>query len=674
MLNAKSKVVMTSFDIAAILSELQDVIVGSRINNIYQVSPVTFLLTFTSDVQLLIELGRRIHLTRYTVKRPPQPSQFCKILRKYLRRGIIQDLKMPRFERIIILIIEARKTTYRLYVELFSKGNAILVDDQDTIMYASSYRTMRDRDITRHQPFRLPPARGMDPTQVTEEGMTLLLDQKGTLIRALTRTLSIGGLYAEELLLRANLDKNMTLDNITSQDLNKLHSALTQLIIELKKHPHPHIVEVKSGQAIDVLPIKLHIYTPYNRTCFKSFNEAADTYFTDFAYQKDAADSIDRDETKQHIEEQHRILSQQQESLTTFNQTAEQNTKIGDLIYTYIQNLEQLRLTAVTILSDKREPDKIDAIKTAAAFLSSPLTIANIDLAIPCIYITVNEFEIQLLLKKTIYDNASRYYNEAKRIREKIAGVITSIADTQHTIKRLQSEGTDSISPPSLTPPRIQRKRRWYEKFHWAYSRDGFLLLGGRDATTNELLIKRHTSSNDLVFHADIVGAPFVVLKTNGKMPSNSTLEETAQLAVTYSKAWQSGYASLNAYWVKPNQVSKEAPSGEYLTRGAFVIRGKKTYLRNIPMRLAIGACRIEQYWQIIGGPPTAIAAHTPYFVAIIPGRQKSGHIAKIIRHKLSTLVPTEIQPFIRRIPIERIQHFLPAGGSDLTEITIKAT
>lgn len=674
MLNTKSKIAMTSFDIATILSELQKIIVGSRINNIYQVSPVTFLFTFTSDVQLLIELGRRIHLTRYTVKRPPQPSQFCQILRKFLRRGIIQELKIPRFERIVILIIEARKTTYHLYIELFSKGNAILVDDHGTIMYASSYRTMRDRDITPHQPFYLPPARGIDPTHVSEEEMALLLDQKGTLIRALTRTFSIGGLYAEELLLRANLDKNMTIDNITPQDLNKLHSALNQLIIELKEHPQPHIVEATPGQAIDVLPIKLHIYTPYDMTFFKSFNEAADTYFTDFTYQKDAADSIDHDETKQQIEEQRRILSQQEESLTTFKQTAEKNTKTGDLIYTYLQDLEQLRLTAMTILSDKREPDKTNAIKTAAAFLSSPLTLTKIDLAIPCIYITVNEFEIQLLLKKTIYENAARYYNEAKKIRAKIAGVITSIAETQQTIKRLLSEGTDSVSPTSLDPPRLQRKRRWYEKFHWTYSRDGFLLLGGRDAITNELLLKRHTSSNDLVFHADIVGAPFVVLKTNGKTPTNSTLEETAQLAVTYSKAWQSGYTSLNAYWVKPNQVSKQAPSGEYLTRGAFVIRGKKTYLRNIPMRLAIGAYRIEQYWQIIGGPPSAIAAHTPYFVAIIPGKQKSGQIAKIIRHKLSNLVPTEIQPFIRRIPIERIQHFLPAGGSDLTEITIKAT
>lgn len=674
MLNTKSKVAMTSFDIAAILTELQKVLVGSRINNIYQVSPVTFLFTFSSDIQLLFELGRRIHLTRYTIKRPPQPSQFCKILRKYLRRGIIQELNMPRFERIVILIIKARKTTYRLYIELFGKGNAILVDNHDTIMYASSYRTMRDREITRNQHFSLPPARGLDPTHVTTEMMSLLRDQKGTLIQALTRTISLGGLYAEELLLRAHLDKNLTSDNITLQELNTLHNALTQLTTELKEHPQPHIIEATSGRAIDVLPIQLHIYTSYNITRFPTYNEAADTYFTELTYQKDATDLLERDETKQQIEEQQRILCQQEESLTKFKHSAEKNSHIGDLIYTYIQDLEQLRSAALAILNNKRETNKIDAIKSTAALLPPSLTLNKIDLAVPCITITVNECEIQLHLKRTIYDNASHYYDEAKRLREKIAGVITSIEVTQHTIKRLHSEGADSGSSPSLAPPKIQPKRRWYEKFHWVYSRDGFLLLGGRDATTNELLIKRHTSSNDLILHADIVGAPFVILKTNGKPPSNSALEEAAQLAVVYSKGWQSGYTSLNAYWVKPNQVSKEAPSGEYLTRGAFVIKGNKTYLRNIPMRIAIGVRCIEQYWQIIGGPPTAIAAQTPYFVEIIPGKQKSGHIAKNIRHKLSTLVPTDFKSIIRRISIDKIQHFLPAGGSDLTEITIKAT
>jgi predicted ribosome quality control (RQC) complex YloA/Tae2 family protein len=582
---------------------------------------------------------------------------------------------MPRFERIVILVVKAHRTTYRLYLELFSKGNAILVDNQDTIMHASSYRIMRDREITRHQKFRLPPARGKDPTQVTEKGLASLLDHNGTLIHALTRTLSIGGLYAEELLVRANLDKNTAIENITLNDLNRLYLTLAKLLIELKQDPKPHIVEAASGRAIDVLPVKLHLYTPHDIKSYTSFNEAADTYFTELTFSKDAADSVSRNETKRQIDEQHRILSQQEVSLITFKQNAENNTQKGDLIYTYIRDLEQLCQIALTLLkSDQSESDKIGAIKSAATFLPPPLTVTKVDLATQSIYFTVNEYEIQLRIKQTIYENASHYYNEAKRTREKIAGVITSIADTQRIIKRLHSEGSHTVSPPSLEPPVIQRRRRWYEKFHWTYSREGFLLLGGRDATTNELLIKRHTTSNDLIFHADIVGAPFVILKTNGQTPSNDTLEEAAQLAVTYSKAWQGGYSSLNAYWVKPNQVNKEAPSGEYLTRGAFMIKGKKTYLRNIPLRLAIGACQIEQYWQIIGGPPTAIVAQTPYFIEIIPGKQTSGHLAKIIRHKLSTLVPTEVQPLIRRLPIERIQQFIPAGGSDLTEITIKAT
>jgi predicted ribosome quality control (RQC) complex YloA/Tae2 family protein len=280
---------------------------------------------------------------------------------------------MPRFERIVILVVKAQRTTYRLYLELFSKGNAILVDNQDTIMHASSYRIMRDREITRHQKFRLPPARGKDPTQVTEKGLASLLDHNGTLIHALTRTLSIGGLYAEELLVRANLDKNTAIENITLNDLNRLYLTLAKLLIELKQDPKPHIVEAASGRAIDVLPVKLHLYTPHDIKSYTSFNEAADTYFTELTFSKDAADSVSRNETKRQIDEQHRILSQQEVSLITFKQNAENNTQKGDLIYTYIRDLEQLCQIALTLLkSDQSESDKIGAIKSAATFLPPP--------------------------------------------------------------------------------------------------------------------------------------------------------------------------------------------------------------------------------------------------------------------------------------------------------------
>jgi len=60
-------------------------------------------------------------------------------------------------------------------------------------------------------------------------------------------------------------------------------------------------------------------------------------------------------------------------------------------------------------------------------------------------------------------------------------------------------------------------------------------------------------------------------------------------MSVSYSKAWNSKIVT-SAYWVRSNQVSKTAPSGEYLTTGSFMIRGTKNYLppSNLQMGLAL--------------------------------------------------------------------------------------
>ena len=64
---------------------------------------------------------------------------------------------------------------------------------------------------------------------------------------------------------------------------------------------------------------------------------------------------------------------------------------------------------------------------------------------------------------------------------------------------------------------------------------------------------------------------------TNPDIPPK-TLTEAGQMAVVYSSAWDSKI-STSAWWVRHDQVSKTAPTGEYLTTGSFMIRGKKNYL-----------------------------------------------------------------------------------------------
>lgn len=123
------------------------------------------------------------------------------------------------------------------------------------------------------------------------------------------------------------------------------------------------------------------------------------------------------------------------------------------------------------------------------------------------------------------------------------------------------------------------RKRYWFENFFWFISSDGYLVVAGRDAEQNDLLVKRYMKNNDIYVHADLHGASSVIVKNESSDPvPPKTLTEAGSMAVCYSSAWDSKMATTS-WWVYPKQVSKTAPAGEYLSVGAFMIRGKKNFL-----------------------------------------------------------------------------------------------
>ncbi|MFC1488122.1 NFACT RNA binding domain-containing protein [Thermoproteota archaeon] len=211
--------------------------------------------------------------------------------------------------------------------------------------------------------------------------------------------------------------------------------------------------------------------------------------------------------------------------------------------------------------------------------------------------------------------------------------------------------------------PLLKRsKKEWFEKFRWVYSSDGFLVIGGRDATTNEILVKKQMEPHDIVFHAEIVGAPFVLVKTEGKTVPEQTINEAAQLAASYSRAWKELFSTINVYWIYPEQVSKSPPSGQSLPKGSFMIRGTKNFVRSVPMNIAIGVKTDDETLTVVGGPVDAIVSQTDAFVEIIQGTQKSSQIAKKVRHLLSTKVSEDLKRSITAIPLEEIQRFIPLG------------
>jgi hypothetical protein len=174
------------------------------------------------------------------------------------------------------------------------------------------------------------------------------------------------------------------------------------------------------------------------------------------------------------------------------------------------------------------------------------------------------------------------------------------------------------------------------------------LCIGGRDATSNEIIIKKHTEKHDVVFHTDMAGSPFFVVKTEGKKVGKATLEEAAQATASWSRAWKLGAAMLEVFYVKPEQVSKKTKAGEYMPKGAFMIYGKTTYMRP-ELRLAVGT----KDGKIIAGPINAVKKNADKYVIIEQGREKASALAKKIKAKIGG-------------DIDEIVRMLPAGGAEL--------
>jgi predicted ribosome quality control (RQC) complex YloA/Tae2 family protein len=96
---------------------------------------------------------------------------------------------------------------------------------------------------------------------------------------------------------------------------------------------------------------------------------------------------------------------------------------------------------------------------------------------------------------------------------------------------------------------------------------DGLLVVGGRDAGTNELVVKRYLDNQDIYLHSDIHGAPSVVIKKGEDEIPKKSIQEAGHMAASFSSAWSKGYGSQDVYWVHPDLVSKTPQSGEFVAR-----------------------------------------------------------------------------------------------------------
>lgn len=657
---------MSNVDIYRIVKELNEEIIGTRIDKSYQPTYDTIRIKLRKAGEgrkdLVMQAGVRIHLTDYPQPNPTIPPNFPMLLRKHLSGGTITSIKQHNFDRIIEITVQ-KNVEYTLIVELFSKGNVILLDEHRNIISPLKHRKWQDRKVTSHEEYKYPPEKGININDTNPDEIKDVLESSDADV---TRTIAmngLGGLYAEEIISYTNIQKTKLAKDLTDEEIVELDNAIKELFNRIENEPNPQIIIEKEDNSKnkDLVPINLNKYKEYESKPFDNFNIAADEF-----YSKKIVNDIksqEEDAWSKRIGKFEKRLNMQEESLEGFYKTIDETQHKGDTIYAHYNEIQGILdvIANARLKYSWKEIGSIIKKSKKEGNIPELGMIESVD-KMGVLSLKLDDVVVQIDSNIGIPESAEKYYNKGKKAKRKINGVKEAIENTKKEIAKLESKKEIAIEElKEKQKPKEKRELKWYEKIRWFISRDGYLVIGGRDANSNEQVVKKYSKNNDIYLHCDIHGAPSTIVQNNSddEIPE-STLYDAACFASSYSSAWSEGFSSYDSYWVTLDQVSKTPQSGEFLKKGSFVIRGRKNFIRNVPVLIAIGIVEYDDDKRIMAGPVQCLDKMTDNYVIVKPGFTKKERISKEILNIIDKNKLFGVDDIVRN---------LPSGKCDLLDI-----
>jgi predicted ribosome quality control (RQC) complex YloA/Tae2 family protein len=624
---APAKDRFTSLDTLAVVREIRGA--GHLfVDKVFDVAPETWEMTLRGAGKgkwaLLLASGRYAALRREAGPHAEELGHLTKELRRHLSGTALTGVAEPQGER--LLELEAHRGDsgqLRLIIEFFGKGNLILVRD-NRILAVAHAQTWAHRTLRAGAEY-LPPPQHTNPwTMGVAELEASLARSRTDRVRTLAAQLGFGGAVAEELLQRSKVDGIQPATQDVPRAAARLHDAIAELLSEVGDVPRGYLYR-RDDLIIDVEPFSSRRWPEepgVREESFDRFSEAAVAYFSSVA-PPPAPPPVDP------LAEFRRQQGRQLTAIVALNAEADRLRAQADAIFANYSAAE-------SALKGRPAPDSEDAVEVDLGGITVPLR-----------------------RDRPPRESAQEIYTELKRIQSKIAGAEAALRTTEAKLQA-GSPVPDVLSRSGAGRSTARRKVHWFEKFHWFVTSEGVLVIGGRDAATNDLIVRRYLGVNDLYMHADVHGAASVIVKhppAGSPDPGPTSLAEAGQWAVSYSKAWRAGHASADAFWVKPDQVSKSPSSGEFVARGAWVIHGTKNWLKDRPLELGLGEVDYEGENLWTAAPPEALRTRGRLRLVLTPGadRDRSEREVEIVRD----------------IGISRdlLQRLLPAGGVSIRRV-----
>lgn len=705
----ESKRELSSIDLAALVTEMGRY-EGAKVDKAYLYGDDLLRLKCRDfdrgRIEFMLEVGevKRAHVADpdHVADAPGRPPNFAKMLRNRLSGADFAGVSQYEFDRILVFEFEREDQNTSIVVELFGEGNIAVLDETGEVIQSLRTVRLKSRTVAPGSQYAFPDSR-INPLQIGYDTFEREMDDSSSdVVRTLATQLNLGGLYAEEVCTRADVEKETQIEDADEEIYRALYDALSALATRVTEGNFEPRIYCDDERVVDVTPFPLAERKAEGLSAeqYSDFTTAVDDYFYRFDRSEDDSDSSEPGDSKPDFEaqiaKQQRIIDQQEGAIEGFEQQAEAERETAEALYAQYDTVDEILSTIQDARDDGISWEEIsETLSTAAeSGHTAAKRVVDIDGANGTVTVDLGETQATLDATVGVEKNADQHYQEAKRIESKKEGAQEAIEETREALAAIkarrdawdeeeaqtESENTDDTDEEfaetdwlarSSVP--IKRDEGWYEQFRWFHTSDDFLVIGGRNADQNEELVKKYMSRGDRFFHAEAHGGPVTILKATGPSEPakeiefpDATLTEAATFAVSHSSVWKAGQHAGDVYMVEPDQVSKTPESGEYIEKGSFVIRGERTYFNDLAVDLAVGI-QCEPQTRVVGGPTPAVSETAATHLRLQPGKYAQNDMAKRCYRELKTRFTDE--SFVRSIASpDLIQEHLPAGGSEIVE------
>ena len=629
---------LTGIELRYLVNEISEKTHDYYVSNIYGITRDSLLFKLhhpeKQDVMLMFS---SFGLWNSSVRiEQMETNKLLKILRDNILRSKLTKIQQIGAERIVYLTFSGFDKEYVLVGEFFGDGNIILCNKEMKILALLHSIDVRHRKLGVGLQYTPPPQNSLDVFNFYQKDLEGILSSDIQVSKWIGRTLGLPTKYVEYICKLAEVDSKVTGNNLTNNDIKKIFDAIKKTVENIVKGNHEPVI-VRDDK-VDVYPLKFdHRNEEY--TSVQSFMTGLDIVFTETLV--NVGKSTKTNVASEKITELENKLTEQTKAVSLVNEKSFAITKIAnsllDLVSKGIFSISDPKLQKTL----KDQNCTIIKEKGNTCFL-------------------IHDSKIKIDTNSSLQALASVLFNEAKRQKAAIVSIERLQKKTEKDLEKLRKQV--EVSKDSIFVTEI-KKKNWYERYRWFNTSDDTLAIGGRDSSSNMAIIRKHLENSDRVFHADIFGSPFFILKA-GKETTDSSLNEVAHATVCFSRAWREALYGLKAFWVNPEQVKKGAPSGQFLSKGSFVIEGQRNYVRVATLKLGVGLLKQDDRYIVVCGPPTCIKKNCVCYSMIEPGGLEMTDAAKKIKIEFVNMKGD----VVKSISVDDFVRVLPAGESHVTE------